>query len=82
MSSTELFGLAAVIAMVTTYALERRSHWFVLAFALACAAASLYAVLIGSLPFALAEGIWAVIAFLRWWRLCQSGSSAADRGLE
>ena len=34
MSSTELFGLAAVFAMVTTYALERRSHWFVLAFAL------------------------------------------------
>ena len=34
MSGTEFFGLAAVIAMVTTYALERRSHWFVAAFAL------------------------------------------------
>jgi hypothetical protein len=72
---TELFGLAAVIAMVTTYALEARSAWFVLAFALSCAAASLYAVLIQSLPFALAEGIWAVIAFLRWRRICNARSS-------
>jgi hypothetical protein len=72
MSGTEIFGLAAVIAMVTTYALERRSHWFVLAFALACAAASLYAMLIQSLPFALAEGIWAVIAFQRWRRIRNS----------
>jgi len=72
---TELFGLAAVIAMVTTYALEERSPWFVLAFALSCAAASLYAVLIQSLPFALAEGIWAVIAFLRWRRICNARSS-------
>ena len=72
MSSTELFGLAAVIAMVTTYALERRSHWFVLAFALACAAASMYAVLINSLPFALAEGIWAIVALLRWRRIRNS----------
>jgi len=58
--------------MVMTYALERRSHWFVLACALACAAASLYAVLIGSLPFALAEGIWAVVALLRWRRIRNS----------
>ena len=70
----ELFGLAAVIAMVATYALEQRSHWFVLAFALSCAAASLYAVLIQSLPFALAEGIWAVIALLRWRRIGKSRS--------
>ena len=72
MSGTEIFGLAAVIAMVTTYALERRSHWFVLAFALACAAASMYAVLINSLPFALAEGIWAIVALLRWRRIRNS----------
>jgi len=61
--------LLAVIAMVTTYALEKQSPWFVLAFSLSCAAASLYAVLINSLPFALAEGIWAIIAFQRWWHI-------------
>jgi hypothetical protein len=30
-----LFGLFAVSAMLLTYALEDRSHWFVLAFAAA-----------------------------------------------
>ena len=82
MSDIEIFSLVAVIAMVTTYALEQHSPWFVLAFALSCAAAALYAVLIRSLPFAFAEGIWAVVAFLRWQRLCKSRSSAHDRGLE
>ena len=39
-----LFGLVAVSAMLLFYALEERSHWFVLAFAGACAmgAARLY----------------------------------------
>ena len=63
---TELFGFIAVIFMVVTYALEHRSPLFVLAFALSCGAASLYAVLIHSWPFAVVEGIWAIIAFLRW----------------
>ena len=75
----ELFGLAAVIAMVTTYALEERSPWFVLGFALACAAAALYALMIESLPFALAEGIWAVIAWRRWRRIC-GGHLSRDSG--
>ena len=64
--ATELFGFLAVISMVVTYALEHRSHLFVLAFALSCGAASLYAVLIHSWPFAVVEGIWAVVAFRRW----------------
>ena len=64
--ATELFGFLAVTAMVVTYALEQRSHWFVLAFAASCAAASLYAVLIQSWPFAAVEGVWAIVAFRRW----------------
>ncbi|MGH7538406.1 MAG: hypothetical protein ACREMF_07215, partial [Gemmatimonadales bacterium] len=62
----DLFGFAAVTAMMVTYALERRSHLYVLAFALACAAASLYAVLISSWPFAAVETVWCVIALRRW----------------
>ncbi|MBI3568105.1 MAG: hypothetical protein HY084_07890 [Gemmatimonadetes bacterium] len=53
--------------MVVTYALERRSTGYVLAFAAACAAASVYAVLIRSWPFASVEAIWCVVAFRRWW---------------
>ena len=67
--ATELFGIAAVTAMVVTYALEARSPWYVLAFAVACAAASVYAVLIRSWPFAAVEGVWSVVALHRWSRL-------------
>jgi hypothetical protein len=64
----EVFGFLAVAAMVTMYALEHRSSGYVLAFAVACAAASLYAVLIRSWPFAAVEAVWAAIALRRWLR--------------
>ena len=64
----EVFGFLAVAAMVTTYALEHRSSGYVLAFAVSCAAASLYAVLIRAWPFAAVEAVWAVIALRRWLR--------------
>ena len=35
-----LFGLLSLSAMLVFYALEHRSHWFVLAFAAGCVAAS------------------------------------------
>lgn len=61
-----LYGLAAVTAMLVTYALEERSHWFVLAFAGACLLASSYGFLSGAWPFGVVEAIWAAIAFRRW----------------
>lgn len=64
---TELFGVAAVSAMLVTYALERRAHWFVLAFAAASASAASYAVAIEAWPFAAVEAIWAFVALRRWW---------------
>jgi hypothetical protein len=65
----ELFGVLAVGSMVVMYALEQRSHAYVLGFAASCAAASIYAVLIHSWPFALVEGLWAVVAVRRWVRV-------------
>jgi hypothetical protein len=62
----EIFGLLAVCAMVTFYALEERGPAMTLAFAASCAAASLYAFWIASYPFMLAEGLWAVIAVRKW----------------
>ena len=67
--ATEVFGFIAVASMVIMYALEQRSHVFVLGFAVSCAAASLYAVLIHSWPFAAVEGVWAVVALRRWARV-------------
>ena len=54
--------------MLVFYALEARSHLFVLAFAAACLAASGYGFLQGAWPFGLAEAVWAGVAVRRWWR--------------
>ena len=67
MSGLSLFGLVAVTAMVVAYAFEGRSHWFVLAFAGACVAASAYGFLQGAWPFGLVEAIWSAVALRRWW---------------
>ena len=64
-----LFGLASVSLMLLFYALEQRSHWFVLAFAAACLLAALYGYLQGAWPFALVETIWAGVATARWLRV-------------
>jgi hypothetical protein len=60
------FGLVAVTAMLVCYALERRSHWFVLAFAGSCALGSAYGFLQGAWPFGLVEAVWAIVALWRW----------------
>jgi hypothetical protein len=67
MSSLAVFGLFAVTAMLVTYALEDRSPWFILAFAVACALASTYGFLQGAWPLGLVEAIWTAVAVLRWW---------------
>ena len=60
------FGLAAVSAMLAFYALEDRGPGYVLAFAGACALASIYGFAQGAWPFGLVEAIWALIAVMRW----------------
>jgi hypothetical protein len=60
------FGLTAVAAMLVFYALEDRSTWYILAFAAACALASIYGFLQGAWPFGIVEAIWALIAVQRW----------------
>ena len=68
MSMLTLFGLFAVTAMLVTYALESRSSWFILAFAIACALGSAYGFLQGAWPFGVVEAIWSVVAVCRWHR--------------
>ena len=69
MDGLTLFGLFAVSAMLVTYALEARSHWYVLGFAGACALGSAYGFLQGAWPFGLVEAVWALVALRKWWRL-------------
>ena len=67
MSLLTLFGACAVALMLVAYALETRSTWWILVFAIACAASSTYGWLAGTWPFGVVEGIWALVALRRWW---------------
>jgi hypothetical protein len=65
--SLTIFGLIAVTAMMTFYALEAKNTWFILAFAGSCLLGSIYGFLQGALPFGLVEAVWSVVAARRWW---------------
>jgi hypothetical protein len=67
MDRLTIVGLFAVTAMLVSYALEKRSAWFTLAFAGSCAMASAYGFLQGAWPFGLVEAIWSGVAARRWW---------------
>ncbi len=67
MNALTAFGLFAVTAMLVSYALEKRSPWFILAFAGSCALASAYGFLQGAWPFGLVEAVWFFVALRRWW---------------
>ncbi len=75
MDALTLFGLFAVTAMLVTYALEGRSHWFILAFALSCWLGSIYGFLQGAWPFGVVEMIWGAVAVHRWRRV-NAGSAS------
>jgi hypothetical protein len=62
-----LFGAVAVTAMLLFYALETRSPAFVLAFAGACLASSVYGFLQSAYPFGVVELVWSGVALRRWW---------------
>ena len=66
MDALTSFGLLAVTLMLICYALENRSHWWILGFAGSCALASVYGFLAGAWPFGVVEAIWAGVAARRW----------------
>jgi hypothetical protein len=55
--------------MLVTYTLEKRSSWYILAFAAACVLGSVYGFLQGAWPFGIVEAIWAGVAVQRWFTL-------------
>jgi hypothetical protein len=67
MNALTAFGLFAVTAMLLTYALEKKSPWFILGFAVSCVLGSTYGFLQGAWPFGIVEAIWSIVAVLRWW---------------
>ena len=63
-----VFGATAVSIMPLAYALEKRHRGFIALFAIACALSSVYAFLIGSLPFGGVEALWSGVALQRYRR--------------
>jgi hypothetical protein len=61
-----LFGVLAATAMLVFYAGEERSPAFVLLFAGACAASSVYGSLQDAWPFGVIEAVWTGVAIRRW----------------
>lgn len=75
MDALTWFGLLAVTTMLVCYALEARSHWWVLAFAGACLLASAYGFLQGAWPFGAVELVWAGVALHRWRNLREASKA-------
>lgn len=63
--------------MLICYALEHRSNWYVLAFAVSCLLASAYGFLQGAWPFGMVEVVWAGVAFRRWQQAGRQGPPSA-----
>lgn len=66
-----LFGSVAVTIMFLSYWMESRSKWMVLVFAAGSAATALYSALSVVYPITVIEGLWALVAVQRFWKLHQ-----------
>ena len=72
MSALTLFGLATALTMLVSYALERRSHWWVLAFFGACCLGATYGFLADAWPLGVLAAAWALITLAKWVKLTES----------
>jgi hypothetical protein len=61
-----VFGSIAVAMMMLSYWLEPRSKWFILLFAVGCAATAAYSGLVRAYPITVIEALWALIAVRRF----------------
>lgn len=77
MKPLDAFGLFAVTATLVCYALEFRSHWFILGFAAGCVLGSIYGFLQGAWPFGVIEVVWTIVAVRRWLSVRAKAGSGA-----
>lgn len=61
-----VFGSTAVAIMLLTYWLEPKSRWYILGFAVGCAATAVYGWLTQVYPIAVIEAIWTLVAVQRF----------------
>ncbi len=62
-----LYGLVSVSLMLLFYALEGRSVYCILGFAVSCAMGSSYGFVQGAWPFGAVEAVWTLVALQRFW---------------
>ena len=67
MDGVTIYGFVSISVMLLAYAMEKRGRGWILVFSIGCLSSSIYGYLIGTLPFALVEGVWAIVAWKRWW---------------
>jgi len=75
-----VYGATVVTLMMIFYALEARSVWFTLAFAVACFGSASYGFLAGTWPFGVVESVWGVIAWRKWSILRKNVSHSPNDG--
>ena len=74
-----VFGSVAVGAMMLSYSLEARSKWYVLMFAFASAATSLYSGLVEIYPITVIEAVWSLIALRRFLQRARAEPAGVPR---
>jgi hypothetical protein len=79
MDALTAFGLFAVTAMMLCYALEQRSTWYTLGFAMACGLGSVYGFLQGAWPFGVVEAVWMLVALRKWLRAVAAAAASRHR---
>jgi hypothetical protein len=67
MSALSAYGFASVLLMLLAYSLEEKATVWTLIFAIGCFSSAFYGYLAGTIPFALVEGIWAIVACRKWY---------------
>src|SRR5271154_6169828 len=86
MSVLTMYGVTVLTFMMVMYALEDRGRHFILPFTLGCALSSSYGFVSGAWGFGVLEGIWCLLALLRYHRepstslSCSRPPMAADSG--
>jgi hypothetical protein len=76
-----IFGSIAVSIMFLSYWFEHRSRWYILIFAGASAATSVYSGLAEVYPIMVIEGLWSLVALQRFVRVSRVLRANVNGGL-
>jgi len=76
-----IFGSVVVAIMFLSYWLEPQSRWYILIFAVASAATSVYSGLAEVYPIMVIEALWSLVALQRFVKVSRVLKTDGGRGL-